>query len=391
LYFARSFGTTEVLSKSPRQSNTTLLSHIDCPGGGQVWVEGTTLYVGHMRPTSGTTIVDIADPRAPRIIARIPVREGWHSHKVRVAHDIMIVNQEKFGRSAPNEIGGGIDIYNVAEPASPKLISQWRTVGGGVHRFDFDGRYAYISPTAEGYVGNIVMILDLADPAKPVEVSRWWLPGQWQGGGEDYPWHDWVPPRCHHPLRHGDRLYVSYWHHGFVILDISDLSKPALISHYNTSPAFPHPTHTCLVLPTPLRGRNVMVVADEDVAKLWPAAPSFAWVFDITKDRCPVPISTFQVPGLDPDGAPQPPMTGCHQPSERFSGTVVPFAWFAQGLRLVDFADPFSPHEIGYFVPEAAPGADRPSSNDVTIDNRGLIYLVDRVRGVDVIEASAFR
>jgi hypothetical protein len=96
------------------------------------------------------------------------------------------------------------------------------------------------------------------------------------------------------------------------------------------------------------------------------------------------------VPGLDVDGSPQPPMTGCHQPSERYSGTILPFAWFAQGLRLVDFADPFNPQEIGYFVPEAAQGADRPSSNDVTIDSRFLIYLVDRVNGVDVIEASAF-
>jgi hypothetical protein len=378
-----------VLEKSPLRSNTTLLSHIECPGGGQVWVEGTTLYVGHMRPTSGTTIIDIADPRAPRILAGIPVREGWHSHKVRVAGDIMIVNQERFGKSSPGDVGGGIDIYDVADPADPKLISEWRTMGGGVHRFDFDGRYAYISPTVEGYVGNIVMILDLADPARPVEVGRWWMPGQWQAGGEDYPWKDWVPPRCHHPLRHGDRLYVSYWHHGFAILDISDLSKPQLVSHYNTSPTFPHPTHTCLVMPKPLKGRTVMVVADEDVAKLWPAPPSFAWVYDITNERLPVPIATFQVPGLDIDGSPQPPMTGCHQPSERFAGTIVPFAWFAQGLRLVDFADPFSPQEVGCFVPEAAPGVDRPSSNDVTIDSRGLIYLVDRVNGVDVIEASA--
>jgi hypothetical protein len=378
-----------VLDKSPRQSNTKLLSHIDCPGGGQVWVEGTTLFVGHMRPTSGTTIIDVADPRAPRILATIPVREGWHSHKVRVAGGIMVVNQEKFGKSLPDETGGGIDIYDVANPSNPKLIREWRTIGGGVHRFDFDGRYAYISPTAKGYVGNIVMILDLADPTRPVEVSRWWIPGQWQGGGEDYPWHDWASPRCHHPLRHGDRLYVSYWHHGFVILDISDMARPKLVSHYNTSPAFPHPTHTCLVMPVPLKGRNVMVVADEDVAKLWPAAPSFAWVFDITKEIFPVPISTFQVPGLDRDGSPQPAMTGCHQPSERFRGTIVPFAWFAQGLRLVDFADPFSPQEIGYFVPQAARGADRPSSNDVTIDDRGLIYLVDRVNGVDIIEASA--
>jgi hypothetical protein len=352
-------------------------------------VEGTTLYIGHMRPTSGTTIVDIADPRAPKVIASVAVRDGWHSHKVRVAGDIMIVNQEKFGKPSRTETGGGIDIYDVSKPSEPKLITEWRTIGGGVHRFDFDGRYAYISPTAEGYVGNIMMILDLANPAKPVEVGRWWIPGQWEAGGEAYPWSDWVPPRCHHPLRKGDRLYVSYWHHGFFILDIADMSKPKLVSQMNTSPVYPHPTHTCLVMPEPLKGRRIMIVADEDVAKLWPAAPSFAWTYDISREEMPVPISTFQVPELDKDGSPQPAMTGCHQPSERFAGTVVPYAWFAQGLRIVDYADPFAPKEVGHYVPAAAPGADRPSSNDVTIDSRGLIYLVDRVHGVDVVEAAA--
>ena len=109
-----------MLTKSPRQTNTTLLSHIDCPGGGQVWVDGTTLYVGHMRPTSGTTIIDIADPRAPRVIAKIAVRDGWHSHKVRVAGGIMVVNQEKFGKSSASEIGGGIDIYDVVESGQPE-------------------------------------------------------------------------------------------------------------------------------------------------------------------------------------------------------------------------------------------------------------------------------
>ena len=44
--------------------NTKQLAHIDCPGGGQVWVDGTTLYIGHMRQPSGTTIVDVADPGA---------------------------------------------------------------------------------------------------------------------------------------------------------------------------------------------------------------------------------------------------------------------------------------------------------------------------------------
>ena len=30
-------------------ANTRLIGHIDCAGGGQVWVDGETLYVGHMR------------------------------------------------------------------------------------------------------------------------------------------------------------------------------------------------------------------------------------------------------------------------------------------------------------------------------------------------------
>ena len=158
--------------------NTTHLGHIDCAGGGQVWVEGTTLFIGHMRNPSGTTIVDVADPRKPKVLHRIDVPDGWHSHKVRVSGDIMLVNHEKIGQEGDWDFGGGLAIYDVSKPAEPRMISKWTTGGRGVHRYDFDGRYAYISPTAEGYIGNIVMILDLVDPANPVEVGRWWIPGQ---------------------------------------------------------------------------------------------------------------------------------------------------------------------------------------------------------------------
>lgn len=370
--------------------NTKLLAHIDCAGGGQVWVEGTTLYIGHMRNPSGTTIVDVADPRKPKILTRIDVPDGWHSHKVRVSGDIMIVNHEKLGPDGDQSFGGGLGIYDVSTPVDPKLISKWRTGGRGVHRYDFDGRYAYISPTADGYVGNFVMILDLQDPANPQEVGRWWIPGQWQAGGEAYPWDNWPAPRCHHPIRRGNRLYVSYWHHGFYILDISDMSSPKAISGVNTSPLYPHPTHTCLPMANPIAGRDIMVVADEDVAKLAPSAPAFTWIYDISLETMPTPIATWQVEGLNGDGSPQEPMMGCHQPSERPAGTIIPFAWFAQGLRLVDIANPYAPREVGHYLPDTPQGSTRPSSNDVTIDERGIIYLVDRVHGVDIIETRAF-
>jgi hypothetical protein len=159
------------------------------------------------------------------------------------------------------------------------------------------------------------------------------------------------------------------------------MTKPKLVSQLNTSPTFPHPTHTCLVMPQQLKGRKIMVVADEDVAKLRPAPPAFAWVFDITQETLPLPVATFQVLGLDRDGSPQPPATGCHQPSERFTGTVLR----SLGSRRAApgrCRRPVRAQGSGPLPPDAAPGADRPSSNDVTIDDRGLIYLVDRVSGL---------
>ena len=100
--------------------NTTLVAHIDMAGGGQVWVDGTTLYVGHMSAPHGTTIVDVADPRKPRVLTSLEVPAGYHSHKVRVANNTMLVNHELVGRDdGANFGGGGLGIYDVSNPARP--------------------------------------------------------------------------------------------------------------------------------------------------------------------------------------------------------------------------------------------------------------------------------
>jgi hypothetical protein len=142
-----------------RAVNTKLVSTIDCPGGGQVCWDNNILYVSHMQPTNGTSIYDVADPKNPKLLARLEIPMGWHSHKVRAANGLMLVNYEKFREGAP-EFGGGLGIFDVSNPAKPRLINKWTVTGegGGVHRYDFDGRYAYISPTAEGYVGTIMML-----------------------------------------------------------------------------------------------------------------------------------------------------------------------------------------------------------------------------------------
>jgi hypothetical protein len=111
---------------------------------------------------------------------------------------------------------------------------------------------------------------------------------------------------------------------------------------------------------------------------------AFLWFVDITDETRPVPISTFQVEGLH--GRRNPNMTGCHQPVETITGTEAPVAWFSQGLRIVDFSDPMRPREAAYYVPEPAARATRASSNDVYVDQRGLIYLIDRIQGLTILE-----
>src|SRR5689334_19273983 len=74
------------------------LSRMELPGAGQVYVTGNTAYVGHItnRAQLGTSILDVSDPKEPRLLAQVNVEEpDSHSHKVRVIGDVMIVNVEQ--------------------------------------------------------------------------------------------------------------------------------------------------------------------------------------------------------------------------------------------------------------------------------------------------------
>jgi hypothetical protein len=60
--------------------------------------------------------------------------------------------------------------------------------------------------------------------------------------------------------------------------------------------------------------------------------------------------------------------------------------WFAGGLRILDVADTYLPREVGHFIPEPVNGHAAPQSNDVDVDPEGLVYMIDRVEGFDILE-----
>ena len=379
------------ISADVTASNVRRVAHVDVPGGGQIYVSGTTAYVGHMSPPDGTSIIDVSDPAKPRILTQLKADPASHTHKVRVVGDLMLTNRENAHKRSGLPYGdGGLQIYNVSDPAHPIALGFYPVAGTGVHRFDFDGRYAYISTSMEGYDNNIVVILDLADPQRPQEVSRWWMPGQWVAGGETPSWGG-RGVGCHHPLRFGDRLYVGYLHGGVVILDISDIRAPRMVGHYDYHPAFASISHTFARMPFRLAGRDIAVCVDEQPARPKPGhVPAFMWIFDVTDEAAPVPISTYAMSAeetpwrdLGPDF---PTRFGAHQCHERMTGSLVYVAWFRGGLRIVDIADPSTPQTAGYYIPNPGSGQPTVMSNDVFVDERGLIYLLDRLRGLDILE-----
>ncbi len=73
---------------------------MELPGAGQVYVEGHYAYIGHLtnKERLGTSILDVSDPRKPRIVSQIFLDDpNSHSHKARVVGDVMIVNSEQNG------------------------------------------------------------------------------------------------------------------------------------------------------------------------------------------------------------------------------------------------------------------------------------------------------
>ncbi len=371
--------------------NVHHVGYVDVAGGGQIYVAGTTAYVGHMSAPDGTSVIDVSDPSWPRVIARLAVEPGSHSHKVRVVGDLMLTNREDADkRSGRPYSSGGLAVWNVADPGKPQQIGFFPVEGAGVHRFDFDGRYAYLSTSMAGYRNNIVLVLDLKDPRRPVEVSRWWMPGQWIDGGEEPSWGT-RGVGCHHPLRFGDRLYVGYMHGGVVILDVSDISAPRLVGHYDYHPAFASISHTFARMPFRLGGRDIAVSIDEQPARPRPGhVPAFMWVFDVTDESAPAPISTYamsaeETPWRDP-GPELPTRFGAHQCHEKMTGSLVYVAWFRGGLRIVDIADPAAPQTAGYYIPGLVEGRRTVMSNDVFVDDSGYIYLLDRIRGLEILQ-----
>src|SRR6185369_11692740 len=175
----------------------------------------------------------------------------------------------------------------------------------------------------------------------------------------------------------------------------SDVARPVSLGSYNYHPPFPEPTHTVMPVPARIAGRRIAVTIDEE-DQAQSASEEEARrgrlhaglsTFDVTDPAAIKPLGLFEVSERDsPFARVEGARFGAHQYHEAMDGTLIYAVWFSAGLRIIDVADPYAPREVGHFIPEPVGGRAAPQSNDVMLDQRGLIYMVDRHVGFDVLE-----
>ena len=386
--------------------NMRLISHHDLNGFGNIG-EGMhlhrtndgrrILYLAHESAPKDITSVDVTDIANPKVMVQTELAyPHLRSNSLSIVDDVMLVAYQSLN---PGQPGGGMGVYDISNVEEPRRIGFLDTSGPysrGCHCLWWvEGNYAHLSTGSADFQprdqkdDQFYMIVDVADPTNPVEAGRWWFPGVREG--------DDAPPVARHPqfdsghrLHNAnvypdrpDRAYCAYMDSGVVILDVSDVANPSMISHVNYAPPFPGFTHTVV----PLFNRDLMVVTQEAVRMNGEDYPKLIWMMDIRDETHPVIISTFPMADTG-DFFQRPGRFGAHniyenQPGETcyFSDTLIYGTFFNGGVRVFDTSNPFRPEEVAYFVPELAEGAPSVGINDVYVDENGIMYVVDRLKG----------
>jgi hypothetical protein len=390
------------------QHNLTLIGHHDlggAPNAGEglamkIAEDGRRLfYVAHENPPMALSILDVTEPGRPKLVWQQAVpHEDVRGNSLALCGDtLLLANQTRHTGQEP----AGFHVLDVSDPTAPREVGFFDTSGPyskGVHFVSLiDGRYAHISTGAADFEPShpldhqFYMIVDLEDRANPREVGRWWLPGQRRGDPDG--------PLSRHEERYDfgfrphnvlsfperpDRAYLGYIDGGIVILDISDMAEPRLVSRLDYHPPFPGFTHTVV----PLFGRDLLVVTDEATGDEGLDWPKLLWIVDVRLETNPVIIGTAPIPDGFEELQRVGGRIGAHnihendpQPgSAKLQNTVVA-TWFSAGLRVYDIRDPFRPQEIAAFLPETPSGQRGCRISDVFVDDRGLIFAADRAKG----------
>jgi len=402
---------------------------------GERWIA----YVGHhggksLNPVSGriedngTSILDVSDAKAPRLLAHIPGEPG--SGETGGAQMARVCDGKGLPKADPARVYllrtfGNLahEVWDVSAPESPRRVATVVDKLRGTHKnwWECDTGIAYlVSGLPDWRTRRMTQIFDLSDPAHPVFIRNFGLPGQQPGATGP------APTELHGPIStgpRGNRVYFGYGTNKSGIMQIVDRAKllsgspqdlvSPQVGVFRLSAA--NGAHTALPVPgMPLpefakdkgagNGDFVFVV-NESLANECLEPRQRVFVVDVTDEKVPVGVATFNVPESPGAFCSRGGRFGSHSSNENqppmYAQRIIFVAWFNAGVRAVDIRDPFHPRELGYYIPATTDKTDKRcvktdagerckvaiQTNNVEVDERGYIYIVDRANtGLHILE-----
>ena len=387
---------------------------------------------------NGTSILDVTDPKAPRLLSHIPgevgQREAGGAQMVRVCGGKDLPNAPKdktfllrtFGNSAH-------EVWDVTNSARPVLVKTVLDALKATHKnwWECDTGIAYLVSDGrpQGWRTNrMTKIYDLSNPSAPKFIRDFGLVGQEPGSRRPD-----APEGVHGPIVYRDRVYFAYGTSKGGVLQIVDRGKllegnPGAadrfaptqgnllypeIGRLDMSPVWGgHTSFPLLALPIAdwasnkdARVRDFVMLVSESIFNQCQEVRHLTFMVDITTPSRPFSVSTFQVPAEAGGFCNRGGRFGPHSSHESFTpiyyGKLMFLAYFNAGVRAVDVRDPYAPREVAYFIPDVTPKTaqrcvkigDRESckvaiqTNNVEVDDRGYIYLADRAdTGLHIVE-----
>ena len=172
-------------------------------------------------------------------------------------------------------------------------------------------------------------------------------------------------------------------------------------------PGAGHEHGDAIPLGTTQAHRDFLAVISESLDNECEEARQLVRMVDITYETRPIGASTWTVPEASGNFCDRGGRFGTHAAQENFTpiyyGRVLFVTYFNAGVRALDIRDPFTPKEIGFYIPAVTPNTDKRcvgegpterckvaiQSNNVEVDDRGYVYVGDRANtGLHILELS---
>jgi hypothetical protein len=381
---------------------------------------------------NGTSIIDVTDPAHPKYLAHVPGLEGHAeaggAQMVRVCDGKTLPKADRNAVYMLRVFGGQAhEMWNVTDPARPTLIT--RIVEGlkDTHKswWECDTGIAFlVSGAPDWRTRRMTQVYDLSDPAHPVKIRDFGLAGQEPGSTGA------VPTELHGPISTGpagNRVYFAYGTNKGGILQIVDRDKLLKGPKEPTPENLRYPevgrldmlpingAHTTLpLLKMPIaefahekqgQTRDIVMIVDEEILNECLEPRQMVWFADVTIETRPMVISSYTASEASGNFCQRGGRFGAHSSNEfmppMYDKKLVFVTFFNGGVRTIDVRDPYHPKEAGYFVPAITDKTDKRcvkvdgeercktaiQSNNVEVDDRGLIYVVDRANtGMHILE-----